>query len=624
MAFSSESSLTFGSTGIAFSVVTLLDYALSNEKAGAFDYRRKESISLQGYFSNRESSLPIGEHFRQVKLLIENSVDFVDLKLNGLSYGKVRFLSFSFPASVSFDENSVRFSKFNIQLEILKDDSSGTFAANNLPSSVSGLTNYWYKLKGFTESFSFKRNDDGSFAASHNLSFGFDNIDKDSSTNVVSAANAIANAFLQIGLDSLSSIKSFYSNINFQISVDDYGSSLVEQTVDLINYNFSYSKNYSLLSDNNSNTSETLLREVSYKGNGIIEVTEKGRVLGKGTDNQTARANAIARLESNLASSYTRCNSTFTSYLSTNYSSFSVLLPKYDSSDTLQSNALSITKDLSEFQTEVGYEVKYSTHQEYNSATRIHSYSVSLKRNTQGVVEASIDGSVKYYTNKNKTFYNNIIDIRDNIINISISSENGIISPYYKKLANTSSNYSGIKVSTQINSNKFGVETSYSKSFSNSQSLTSTGNLIRSAIVTENNTIPVNRFSTTNVPNGKEIIYQTRQLTEGSKSINLDLKVDRSQLFTTGTGVNNDETIVFGKIKDLLTTSMLDKTSGYILGGNSPLALILFSKIYNERLTFGPDELTYFLDELRLSFDNSYNIKASLNYKYLAAKEKIN
>ena len=94
MAFTSETILKFGLTDISFAVISLLDYSVENQKAGAMAYMRKETFSLQGYFSNRESSVPISEHFRQVKLLVENGVDFVDLQLNGKSYGKARFLGF--------------------------------------------------------------------------------------------------------------------------------------------------------------------------------------------------------------------------------------------------------------------------------------------------------------------------------------------------------------------------------------------------------------------------------------------------------------------------------------------------------------------------------------------------
>ena len=54
MAFTSETVIKFGSTAINFAVATLLNYSIRNEKAGAFDYRRKENISIDGYFSNRE------------------------------------------------------------------------------------------------------------------------------------------------------------------------------------------------------------------------------------------------------------------------------------------------------------------------------------------------------------------------------------------------------------------------------------------------------------------------------------------------------------------------------------------------------------------------------------------
>ena len=147
MAFTSETVIKFGSTAVSFAVATLLNYSIKNEKVGVFDYRRKEDLSLEGLFSNRESNLPISEHFRQVKLLLESSTDFVEIFLNDKSYGKARFLGYSFPTSVTFDENSVRFTKFSITLEVIKDDPNNAFASANLPAAVGSLTNIWYKLR---------------------------------------------------------------------------------------------------------------------------------------------------------------------------------------------------------------------------------------------------------------------------------------------------------------------------------------------------------------------------------------------------------------------------------------------------------------------------------------------
>ena len=122
MAFTSESILTFGTSPVSFAVVTLLNYSMQNEKAGVFNTRRKETVSLEGLFSNVGVNLPITEHFSQIRSLIQASDDFLDLKLNGVSYGKAKFTSFSFPTSVGFDQNAARFSKFTIQLEIVKEE----------------------------------------------------------------------------------------------------------------------------------------------------------------------------------------------------------------------------------------------------------------------------------------------------------------------------------------------------------------------------------------------------------------------------------------------------------------------------------------------------------------------
>jgi hypothetical protein len=627
MAFTSETILKFGSTGISFAVISLLDYSLENQKAGAMSYRRKESFSLQGYFSNRESSVPISEHFRQVKLLVENGVDFVDLQLNGKSYGKARFLGFDFPTSVAFDENAVRFSKLVIKLEVLKDDSSGTFANANLPSAVSGLTTLWYKLKDFTENFSFKLQEDGTFLASHNLSFGFDNIDKDTSPNIVSSANQIANVFFVQGLDALSSIRYLYSQTSFQVSSSDYGSSIVEQSADLINYSFSYAKNYTVFSDNDSNTSQTVTTELSYKEDGSIEVIEKGRVKGKGSGMTSARQLALARLETNLTNAYSNCNHYFQVYFSTYYGQFAKALPKISGSETLQSSPISITKDLTGVENEVGYEIRFTTNRVYFSPTRIHEYKVNLNRGQDGIVTSEIQGTVKYYTNKNKSF-NKVSDLKTNVIDTDIS-DLVLLSAYYYPLAfgngARTNSYIGIRTATSVNYQKFGTEASYTKSYSNSKTILSNSTLLVSSFsANENTEIPVNRFSTFKIPNYKEIIYQTRQLSEGTRNISIEMKLNREVLFTgSSSGVNNSHSLVFAKIRDMFSTNMLDKNSGYLFGGVSPIALNVFAKIFNENLSFKVGELTYFLEDLKFSFDNNYLLKADLTYKFLAEKEKL-
>ena len=574
MAFTSETVLKFVlspsvTVPVSFTVITLLDYALENEKAGAFNYRRRERISLQGLFSNRESDVPIAEHFRQVKLLLESSTDFVEILLNDKYYGKARFLGFSFPTSVGFDENSVRFSKINIQLEVLKDDSTGTFAVGNLPSSVSGLTNIWYKLKNFTESFSFRLTEDNNFAASHNVSFGLDNIDKNTDAEVNLLANQVANIFFAQGLDALSSIRSFYSSTDFQITALDYGSSLMNQTVDLINYTFGYSKEYAVFASNDSTTSETLTTEIIYNDNGIFQVTEKGRIKGKGVDYATARSNAVARLDVNLAAAYSRCSAAFTRYLSTNYSNFTKLLPKYNATDVIQTSPISITKDLSEFGPEIGYEIKFTTDQSIQ-ATKIHSYNISLRRSPQGVYECSVDGSIKYYTNKNKSFYSKISGV-DGIKSILDADDNTLINVYYPSASGLAS-FGGIKTSSSLNHLKFGVETTYSKTYSNSPTLIASG-LIRQVLISENISVPVNKYSTVIIPGyynstsprsampGKEAIYQTRQLSEGAKNITLDMKIDRSVLYSSGSGVNLLVDTVFSNLKSLMVDNMMDRTA---------------------------------------------------------------
>jgi len=633
MAFTSETVIKFGATTVSFAVATLLNYSIKNEKVGVFDYRRKEDISLEGLFSNRESNVPISEHFRQVKLLLESSTDFIEIFLNDKSYGKARFLNYSFPTSVNFDENSVRFTKFTITLEVIKDDPNNTFASTNLPAAVGSLTNIWYKLRDFSESFTFNLQDDGNFLASHSISFGYDNIDKSSDESIVTDARNIANKFFDQGLDNLSDIRSFYSSTNFQLINADYGSSLINQTVDLINFNFSYSKQYTVFSDNGATTTETLLTDIIFNTDGLIEVIEKGRIKGKGATFAAARANAITKLNANIVSAYTRCNNVFNRYFSTDYSKFAKVLPKYNSSDTLKSNPISITKDLTETQPEIGYEIRFTTNAAYANATTIHTYSILLNRDSQGIYNSTINGSIKFYTNKNKSFNSNLSTIKSIIDANSGADDLTKIEPYYDAVAGGGT-FAGIKTNTSISHLKLGVETTYSKTYSDSPTLASSG-LVRQLVISENINLPVNRFSNAIIPGSlnnknemvrmQETIYQTTQLTEGVKSITIDMKINRNQLYTSA-GSNTNSATVFGKIKDLFIVEMLHKDTGRLFGttySQFQYGIKAFSKIYNEKFPFNKGDLTFFMENLNLSIDNNYNLKAAIEYKFLVKKEKL-
>ncbi len=628
MAFTSEAILKFGTNTITFAVGTLLNYSIQNEKIGAFNYRRKETISLDGIFSQVGLTKPIKQHFSDIQSLISKASDFVDLKINDVSYGKAKFLSFNFPTSVNFDENAARFSKFTIQLEIIKNDPDNKFVNDNLPTDVKTLTKEpsipWSKLKEFTESFSFRLGEDGNFEASHSLGFGYDNVDKLSDAGVVAEAVKVANSFFKQALSSLSSIDSLYSATDFQTSVSDYGSSLTEQSVDLINYKFSYSKNYTVFATNGSNTSETITAEVSFKDDGIIEVTEKGQIKGKGTSYALARSNAKAKLETNLTTAYTNCSAALTRYLSNNYTD--IVLPKYRiSTSVLNVTPISITKNLSDITPEIGYEIKFTTHPAHAESTKIHTYTIDLKKDISGVYDAVINGSIKYLTNKRKNFLNNLSVVRESIESVGLDA----ISPYYLIIANLSKEYSynGTKTNSAINIAKYGVEISYSKTYSDSPTFNTYSDLISKLTASENYEDPINKYSTVQLLGtpkelGKEIIYQTTQLSGGARSVNLEMLINREKLSSLTKIKNSSPDLIFQHILMLLTKYTLDKSTGYlfqIINGKS-IMLNLFEKIYKTG-TFKAGELTYFLDDLKLSIDHNYNLKVNLVFKFFVSRE---
>ena len=161
------------------------------------------------------------------------------------------------------------------------------------------------------------------------------------------------------------------------------------------------------------------------------------------------------------------------------------------------------------------------------------------------------------------------------------------------------------------------------------------GNIIRQVLISENLIAPINKYSTVIIPGyydstksnsisirGKETIYQTRQLSEGVKNITIEMKIDRSRIYS-GVGDNLVSATVFSTLKDLFITHMMNKTQGYLFGSNGPkYAITAFSKIYDE-LSVAPNILTWFLEDLKISFDSSYNLRANLVFKFLVNKEVL-
>ena len=122
---------------------------------------------------------------------------------------------------------------------------------------------------------------------------------------------------------------------------------------------------------------------------------------------------------------------------------------------------------------------------------------------------------------------------------------------------------------------------------------------------------------------GKEAIYQTRQLSEGAKNITLDMRIDRNVLYTSGTGVNLVIATVFSNLKSLMVDNMMDKTNGYLFGKDTAAyGVAAFNKIFSE-ISVAQNDLTWFLEDLKISIDSSYNLKANMAFKFLVKKEIV-
>jgi hypothetical protein len=267
-----------------FPNASVISYSKESRFLGEnFNYANVKNLSVQGNILNLGNSSGVFENFLKISGIIasgsesgDNGNTYQEILLDNVSIGSGRVTNISFAEG---DQDTVRRTSYTVNLEIFD---SGNL--NNLPNTGyytglknSVLTGNLAFVENLTEDFSFDVSDDNSYSFTHNLSITHLG---DDTTGSVQTAQRIASGFFN-NEPSFGLLNNQYSGYYFKLK--NSGEKYFNETYDIINHTFNFTKTYNLTSPNvyqNSGAKYGLdvAHEIRISEDGKVTIVENGTV----------------------------------------------------------------------------------------------------------------------------------------------------------------------------------------------------------------------------------------------------------------------------------------------------------------------------------------------------------
>jgi len=379
----------------------LLGYSLKKDLWGdSLFYRETETFNYEIYSVNLSSFSPS---------YLQNSI-FNEFK-NKYS-GDITVKLFNEDGEYFFPNDSVRSSKYNVQVEIHKPSSNVSSQIELSSAYYTGVDYNFYNsyasvLEDFKESFNFSENEQGVQSFSHEVSFGLITGGKQLATTIVSGLFS-ADKDTTFGIAAMVSGVTVADSNNYQ--------NYYTETYDTLRNSFSFSKKRDILPLNTSTFVYDLNHSINLSEDGAFNISEKCNLKGKNSFSQAQQG-----VETLLASSYGRCNLFFNTYKN--------LAGDIAITNNLNSFPIKTNKTYNRQSIEASYEINFTNNPILASDGSKTEENISTQVDEEGIVNISHDFK---YTYPKRNSSASVI----NLISSSFTSSPTTINNYY-----TSSNF---------------------------------------------------------------------------------------------------------------------------------------------------------------------------------------
>jgi hypothetical protein len=411
-----------------FENATLLTYDLNKNYSRGENLliSTNKNLKLNGILYNRYTNSDaqgVKETYSGIlNILNNNTGQYEEIIVNNYHLGYGRIVNISFPK-----ENPIFVEDYIYSIEIVETGNFNTLPIDNKYGT--GLNLIDNKLLNISEALNFNHLQNGKYSYDHNLDIQFYNDESDIILKSKNLANTIFNdSGVYLGL--FGKFSGFYNNLMFKQNV-------IQENYDLINKSVSFQKNIQIDENYKTDYSLELTNTSSRNAEGVLTVTENGKILGlENTDEYTAKK----YLNTEISGSFDRCNA-----LASNY---------YSSSVNNEPFTLGTTFD--KYTNSLSYNVSYTDNINFYSGL-IHMYEITLEEGNDNINYYNRNGTVKL---SNATI-GQISKVSDNFLKFKSIYQEALNSYSNYKLMNTSNDFNLIYTGN-INNVTYGKGFSYS------------------------------------------------------------------------------------------------------------------------------------------------------------------
>ena len=411
-----------------FENATLLTYDLNKNYSRGENLliSTNKNLKLNGILYNRYTNSDaqgVKETYSGIlNILNNNTGQYEEIIVNNYHLGYGRIVNISFPK-----ENPIFIEDYIYSIEIVETGNFNTLPIDNKYGTGFNLIDN--KLLNISEALNFNHLQNGKYSYDHNLDIQFYNDESDIILKSKNLANTIFNdSGVYLGL--FGKFSGFYNNLMFRQNV-------IQENYDLINKSASFQKNIQIDENYKTDYSLELTNSSSRNAEGVLTVTENGKILGlENTDEYTAKK----YLSTEISGSFDRCNA--------------LALDYYSSSVNNEPFTLGTTFD--KYTNSLSYNVSYTDNINFYSGL-IHMYEITLEEGNDNINYYTRNGNVKL----SSAIIGQIYKVSDDFLKFKSIYQEALSDYSDYKLTNTSNDFN-IIYPGNINDITYGKGFSYS------------------------------------------------------------------------------------------------------------------------------------------------------------------
>ena len=601
----------------------VLDYnqAANYINGGMYQFGRKVTLGitafmlpLSGTETSKFSTIDVEE--QAFINAIEESGFVSSITINGQIIENVKILSYEFPTNMETIENHIQVLRVNMSLEFTEEINNKSTLTNASPAIYTDTTfldNAKY-FESFSEKFNFSVTEKYEYNFTHNIEFSLRKNSK-ATVNFVSIAKQIALDVFNGAAPEIGYIDDRYKDFIRVVQ----GNGIFQESYDSISNSYTFArsmagKNGLYKSDQKGeNWSAEATHQVAVNENGDVVITENGTVQGKTNIPLTlddvedkkgddAYENAFIGFLVMKNGAYTRCQGIFSDFI-TNTPDWVPSTMEWGNTAGLKTKPVSFGKTLNRTGGAVNYVMTFTNNPRMHNDAMFE-YTLQSQRSESNVTITTENGTITpYNTSKARTLWDQK-DLKGLYDSFTKSSDViDRLNPLFNSVKKSSIDLSYPRdlTSSSLSFNVYGKSITYSFEYSDDPTLLDE-TYIRKLSTNETENMPVAIRSSVIAPNVKQTNYDSNQTTEGSKALSMNAIFKRNP---NSNLINKAHTDYLKAASDSIVTTLKGKVQ---------------SRAFINSPQVGKNELSWYLTSFTHGFTSEYNFTFDADMNFIDKK----